>query len=255
MKGEKMKNRLFVKRIAIAFFVMMAFAVVASPAVSLADNYVVDHRETWETVPTYEGVVTSYTGRNPEQYSVGYYVEDGAIVGDLSLLGDDAQVTDLDFDLIVYDNVSDYTDDEADYIFNPVIAKGEGTDLTLTGSMIAYDNSDGAIGSDFSGCGAMIVATDYAKVLVNKMKIYTEGFVRAAFIPDNHGQIMVKKSLVATMGANPLTEVYDGYVNSADQSIMISPPWVLGIQGGARLANMLGENSTMTVIDSKVIFI
>jgi hypothetical protein len=59
--------------------------------------------------------------------------------------------------------------------------------------------------------------------------------------------------MVATMGANPLTDVYDDYVNSADQSIMITPPWVLGIQGGARLANMLGENSTLTVIDSKVI--
>jgi hypothetical protein len=53
------------------------------------------------------------------------------------------------------------------------------------------------------------------------------------------------------MGADPLTEIYNGHVNSADQSIMISPPWVLGIQGGARLANMLGENPTLRVIDSK----
>jgi hypothetical protein len=119
--------------------------------------------------------------------------------------------------------------------------------------MTAFDDGDGAIGADFSGRGAMIVATDYAKVLVDKMKIYTEGFVRAAFIPDNHGQILIKNSMVTTMGANPLTEAYDDYLNSADQSIMISPPWVLGIQGGARLANMLGENSTLTVIDSTVI--
>jgi hypothetical protein len=247
-----MKNRLLAKCNALAFFVMMALAVVAFPTVTLADNYVADHGETYETVPTYEGAVTSYTGRSPEKYSVGCYVADGAIVGEYSLLGDDAPVTDLNFDLIVYDNASDYTDDEVDYIFNPVIAKGAGTDLTLTGSIIAYDSSDGVIGSDFSGCGAMILATDYAKVLVDSMKIYTDGFVRAAFIPDNHGQILVKNSIVATMGANPLTEIYDGYVNSADQSIMISPPWVLGIQGGARLANMLGENSTLTVIDSKL---
>jgi hypothetical protein len=99
----------------------------------------------------------------------------------------------------------------------------------------------------------MIVATDYAKVFVNKMKIHTEGFVRAAFVPDNHGQILVKDSMVTVMGANPLTKAYDGYVNSANQSIMISPPWVLGIQGGARLANMLGESPTLTIIDSKVI--
>jgi hypothetical protein len=248
-----MMNRLLVKRIAIASFIMMAFVVVASPAVLLADNYVVDHRESYKTVPTYKGLVTSFTGRGSEEYSIGYYVEDGAIVGNYSLLSVDAPVSDLDFNLIVYDNVSDYSDDEADYIFNPVIAKGLGSELTLTGSMIAYDSSDGAIGSDFSGRGAMIVATDYAKVLVNKMKIYTEGFVRAAFVPDNHGQILLRNSMVTAMGANPLDKAYDGYVNSADQSIMISPPWVLGIQGGARLANLLGENSTLTVIDSKVI--
>jgi hypothetical protein len=251
-KEKKMKNCLLIKRIAIAFFVMMAFVVAATPAVSLADNYVVDHWEIYETVPTYEGTLTSYTGRSPEQFSIGYYVDDGAIVGDYSLLGDDGAVTDLDFNLIAYDNASDYTDDEADYIFNPVIAKGAETDLTLTGFMAAYDSSDGTIGSDFSGCGAMIVATDYAKVLVDRMRIYTEGFVRAAFIPDNHGQILVRNSMVTTLGANPLTDAYDSYVNSADQSIMISPPWVLGIQGAARLANMLGENSTLTVMDSKI---
>jgi hypothetical protein len=228
-------------------------AVIASPATSLADNYVVDHQKTYQTVPTYEGGVTSYTRRSPEEYSVGYYVQNGAIVGNYSLLSDDAPITDLDFALIAYDNASDYTDDETDYIFNPLIAKGATTKLSLTGSLIAYDNSDGMLGSDFSGLGAMIVATDYAKVLVNRMKIYTEGFVRAAFIPDNHGQILVKNSTVTTMGANPLSEIYDGYVNSADQSIMVSPPWVLGIQGGARMGNMLGENPTLTVIDSNVI--
>jgi hypothetical protein len=248
-----MKNRLLVKRIAVASSVVMAFAVIASPSVTLAANYVLDHSQTYETVPTYEGGVTSFTGRSPEEYSVGYYVENGAIVGDYSLMKDDALVTDLDFNLIVYDNESDYTDDEADYIFNPLIAKGAETDLTLTGSMIAFDNSDGALASDFSGRGAMIIATDYAKVLVDKMMIYTDGFVRAAFIPDNHGQILVKNSMVGTLGANPLTDIYDGYVNSADQSIMISPPWVLGIQGGARLANMLGENPTLTFINSYLV--
>ena len=54
------------------------------------------------------------------------------------------------------------------------------------------------------------------------------------------------------MGANPLTQAYKGYVNSADQNIMLSPPWVLGIQGGVRAGNMLGDNSTLTVIDSTV---
>ena len=33
---------------------------------------------------------------------------------------------------------------------------------------------------------------------------------------------------------------------------MLSPPWVLGIQGGARAANMIGNQSTLTVINSTV---
>ncbi|MGD8909190.1 MAG: hypothetical protein PVI92_07560 [Chromatiales bacterium] len=246
-------RQLLIKQVVVSLFIIPAITAVALPAVTLADNYVIDHQKTYQTTPTYKGAVTSYSRRSPEEYSIGYYVENGSIVGHHSLLSDDTPVTELDLDLTVFDNESNYSDDKTDYIFNPVIAKGSGTELTLTGSMIAYDSSDGAIGSDFSGRGAMIVATDYAKVLVNKMKIQTKGFVRTAFIPDHHGQILVKNSTVTTMGANPLTESYDGYFNSADQNIMISPPWVLGIQGGARLANMIGNNSTLTLIESKVI--
>ena len=33
---------------------------------------------------------------------------------------------------------------------------------------------------------------------------------------------------------------------------MISPPWVLGIQGGVRAGNMLGDRSTLTVVGSKI---
>ncbi len=54
------------------------------------------------------------------------------------------------------------------------------------------------------------------------------------------------------MGANPLTQAYKGYVNCADQNVMISPPWVLGIQGGVRAGNMLGDRSTLTVVNSRI---
>jgi hypothetical protein len=33
---------------------------------------------------------------------------------------------------------------------------------------------------------------------------------------------------------------------------MISPPWVLGIQGGVRSASLLGNNSTLSMIDSQI---
>ena len=71
-------------------------------------------------------------------------------------------------------------------------------------------------------------------------------------ISDNHAQILVEDSTITTMGANPLTQAWKGYVNSANQNIMLSPPWVLGIQGGVRAANMIGNKSTLTVINSTV---
>ena len=84
------------------------------------------------------------------------------------------------------------------------------------------------------------------------MRIDTRGFLRAAFISDNHAQILVKDTTVTALGANPLTQAYKGYVNGANQNIMLSPPWVLGIQGAVRAGNMLGDRSTLTVIGSKI---
>ena len=133
-----------------------------------------------------------------------------------------------------------------------MIATGKGTELTLTGSISASDNGDGKNASDFSGLGVQIVAADYAKVKMHSMKIDTQGFLRGALISDNYAQILVEDSTITTMGANPLTQAWKGYVNSANQNIMLSPPWVLGIQGGVRAANMIGNKSTLTVINSTV---
>jgi hypothetical protein len=205
-------------------------------------NTVVSHGERYAIKPTFEGTPTSYTRRGNDKFSVGYYVHDGAIVKDNSLLADkDGPVSKLDLDVAA--------NGEA---FDSVIATGKGTTLTLTGSLTALDSGDGKRASDFSGLGAQILASDYAKVKVDSMKIETKGFLRSAFITDNHAQIFVKDTTVTAMGANPLTQAYKGYANCADQNVMISPPWVLGIQGGVRPGNMLGDHSTLTVVDSTI---
>ena len=248
-----MKSGSQFQRIAIAIGLMIAVTLVGSPAVSWADNYVLkDGYLNYKTEPTFTGTATSYTGRDVEPYSVGYYIENGLIAGDYSLFTDkDGDADDLSLDIFAFDNISDYSDASPNFIFNPVLATGEGTDLTLSGSIHIFDNSDGAIASDFSGRGAAILASNGAKVNVEGMKIFTNGFVRAALISDEYAQLNVRNSDITVMGANPLTDVYESYDNSADQNLMISPPWVLGIQGGARLANMLGAQSTLTVINSK----
>jgi len=207
-----------------------------------ANQVVVNGKEVVDMKTTFEGSPTSYTRRGNDAFSVGYYVKDGTVIGQNSLLADnDAPVSELDLGV-----------DANGEAFNAVIATGKGTDLTVTGSITATDSGNGTNASDFSGLGTQFLVTDYAKVHVDNMKIETKGFARNAFVPDTHGQILVTNSDVMVLGANPLTQTYEGYKNSADQNIMVSPPWVLGIMGGARAACMLGDNSTLSVVDSKV---
>jgi hypothetical protein len=222
----------------------LAFTVTAGalPAAWAAGKVTVDKSKTINMKTTYEGTATSYTGRGTDAFSVGYYIQDGKIVAKNSLLADkDAAASNFKLDLVA--------EGEG---FNAIIANGKDTDITVTGTITATDKGDGKNASDFSGLGTMILAHDHANVTVKDMKIDTDGFVRAAFIADDHGSIMVKNTTVTAMGANPLTEAFDGFVNSANQAIMISPPWVLGIQGGIRGGNMLGDDTTLSVIDSGI---
>jgi hypothetical protein len=238
------KNTVSIRPGLLALSVLLALAVPLGNAHANAEqtNTVVSHGQRHPLKPTFEGTPTSYSRRGNDKFSVGYYVKDGVIVKKNSLLADrDSPVSKLDLDVAA--------DGEG---FDTVIATGAGTDLTLAGSISAADSGEGKNASDFSGLGTQILASDYAKVKVDSMKISTKGFLRAAFISDNHAQIYVKDTTVTALGANPLTQAYQGYVNSADQNIMLSPPWVLGIQGGVRAGNMLGDRSTLTVVDSKI---
>jgi len=239
-----MKTTLLIQRLFLARGIILASALVLGgpPANSEGTNTVAAKGITIDAVTTFEGSATHYTRRGKDKFSVGYYVKNGAIIKEYSVLADkDGPVSNLDLDIVAKGEG-----------FDSVIATGQGTALTLTGTISASDNGDGKNASDFSGLGTQIVASDYAKVKVHAMKIDTQGFLRAALISDHYAQILVEDSTITTMGANPLTQAWKGYVNSANQNIMLSPPWVLGIQGGVRAGNMIGNKSTLTVINSTV---
>lgn len=241
-----MKTQLSIRRIALSLCIGLALCLSLDGCTDVkpaANQVVVNGKKVVDLKTTFEGAPTSYTRRGNDAFSVGYYVKDGTVIGQNSLLADkDAPGSSLDVDI-----------DAVGVGFNAVIATGKGTDLTVTGSITATDSGDGHNASDFSGLGTQFLVTDYAKVHVDNMKIETRGFARNAFVPDTHGQILVTDSEVTILGANPLTETYEGYRNSANQNIMVSPPWVLGIMGGARAACMLGDNPTLSVIGSKVV--
>ncbi|MBE6991078.1 MAG: hypothetical protein E7430_00665 [Ruminococcaceae bacterium] len=169
---------------------------------------------------------------------VGYAVEDGVINADNS------NWIKSNTESIVFKN---YVSGEG---FTALYATGKGTKADVSGKLTLVDGSDGQYASDFTGTGVAIVVDDYAKVQAHDLTIYTEGFVRAAAIVYNGAEMTIKNSSLITVGANPLTEAYDGYKNSANTSKMISPPWVLGIQGGIRTINVLGKKPTLNVIDS-----
>ena len=136
--------------------------------------------------------------------------------------------------------------------YTAVYAHGDGVAANVTGTVIANDDTEGDMASDFSGQGAMIVANDGAAVNIKDAVISTDGFARSALIIAALSTIRVENSELTVVGANPLTETYEGYVNSANMNVMVSPPWVLGIQGGARAVNMIGTTPILTVIDSTI---
>ena len=137
--------------------------------------------------------------------------------------------------------------------YTAVYAHGDGIVVNVTGTVTASDESSGEMASDFSGQGSIIVANDGATVNVNDAVISTDGFERSALIVTELGTIRVENSELTVRGANPLTEAYEGYANSANQNTMLSPPWVLGIQGGARVINMIGTTPVLTIIDSRLV--
>lgn len=140
--------------------------------------------------------------------------------------------------------------------FTAVHSSGEMSDVTVTGSLKLENGPDDAEGehaSDFTGCGAAFVAADSGKLTVKDFDLVTDGFVRAGFIVDHGAVAWVEDSSIVTYGANPLTEAYDGYVNSAATSKMLSPPWVLGIQGGIRTVNVLDTEATFVAVNSDLV--
>jgi len=127
--------------------------------------------------------------------------------------------------------------------FNGIMV--DGGDYTIKDSNFSFiSKSDGSEVSDFDGYGAVIGAFNKARVTVEKVNIHTEGVARLAFFAHDYSNVMVSDSSFKVMGGT----LYDGYVNSADTSIMVAPPWVLGITGNARATNLLGACSTFTVV-------
>lgn len=122
-------------------------------------------------------------------------------------------------------------------------------EYAIRDSVLIFDsNSDGRNHGDFCGYGAIIDAFNGSKIELENVDLYTRGVSRSAAFVDSYSHVLIKDSKIRSMGG----QLYPGYINNADQSNMVAPPWVLGITGNCRTTNMMGDCGTTTVVGSDV---
>ena len=215
-------------------------------AAALADGIIAALEETMES--TADMKVSSYSTNNS---NTSRAQDEGHIYIGYSFVNDELAAEESNWE------TDSYTDSYAIELNNIVDGEGftavraDSSFIKVTGNLIMGDDSDGQVASDFSGVGAAISASNKSYVEVDGVTYESVGFGRSFAIVED-SVMTINNSTIVTMGANPFTDSWDGYFNSANTSIMLSPPWVLGIQGGIRAINVLGTGSTFVLADSTV---
>ena len=129
----------------------------------------------------------------------------------------------------------------------------ERTPYTLAEAVITLDtDAVGGTTNDFSGLGAAVSAYGKGTLLsVENSAIETTGVVKPALFIGGGADVIVKNTSLTANGGR----VYDTYLSNANQGTMIGAPWHLGINnavGNSRCVNLMGAQSTETVVDSVI---
>ncbi len=128
--------------------------------------------------------------------------------------------------------------------FNGVMVVGG--KYEISDSEFDFDSiSDGSDVCDFNGYGAVLGAFKGGRLILDRVKVRSAGVAKPAVYCDS-SDVVLKDSYIKVAGGR----LYDGYVNSADVSKMVAPPWVLGITGNARGTNLVGKDSSFIVVNS-----
>ena len=123
------------------------------------------------------------------------------------------------------------------------------TDYTVTGAEITMlTAADGTDTCDFSGKGTAVAAFGSdANVTVTDSTIHTSGVATMPIFADDGATVTIRSSVLQSDGGT----LSAGYLNTPSQTLMVAPPWILGIMGNSRCSNMMGTNTTTNVIDSE----
>ena len=122
-------------------------------------------------------------------------------------------------------------------------------EYTITGESIdMLTDADGSDTCDFSGKGTAIAAFgDDANVTVEDSTIHTAGVATMPIFADSGATVTIRNSTLQSDGGTLSSE----YLNTPSQTLMVAPPWILGIMGSSRCSNMMGRDTTTNVIDSE----
>ncbi len=169
------------------------------------------------------------------------YVKDGKVVADISVAdARTGEVTDTLAKGVVIKSTYEG--------FNPIIVVD--SDYTIQDADIEIDApaGDGSLTCDFSGLGAAVAVYGDSKVLILDSTIKVSGVANLTLFADDGSDVVIKNSTLHSDGGT----LYADYRNSPDQATMVAPPWILGIMGTSRATNLMGTDSSTTVIDSDV---
>lgn len=182
------------------------------------------------------------TGRGVDNYRPALYIGDKGIDKGHSV---EEAIQSGNFDNTLASNLN-ITSRSAN--MNGVMVDGA-IDYTINNAKFDFrGNSDGSDINDFSGFGAAVAAYNGAHVHIKNSSFDVAGVARSAIYVYEDADVLLEDSTINVEGG----ELYDGYINSADFSSMVAPPWVLGITGTARGTNMMGNRTSFTLVRSKV---
>ena len=122
-------------------------------------------------------------------------------------------------------------------------------DYAITGATIdMLTDADGTDTCDFSGKGTAVAAFGSgANVTIEDSTIHTSGVATMPIFADDGAMVTFKNSTLQSDGGTLSAD----YLNTPSQTLMVAPPWILGIMGNARGSNMMGRDTTTNVIDSE----
>ena len=201
-----------------------------------------------DSLKSYNGVLGSWSGGGTSEEDNDYLFTAGLFV----------RTEDGKTDYETYSNPSliaggEYDGSHADGIeindstsgHNGIIIKD--TDYAISNAKITMKtDADGSDTCDFSGKGSAIAVYGDSDVTIQDSEIHTKGVATMPIFADDGATVTIQDSTLISAGGT----LYESYMNSPEQKRMVAPPWILGIMGTSRTTNLMGDNSTMNVLNS-----